>query len=103
MDTLPYNDDDDNVITENNFLQFAILDRGQPLFAQTKTSFRLTTFQKLSFVWGLKLRHNQLFIEQSVFVLSQKVLIAETQLNVLLRDINMLHLIKTTVQQLMFI
>ena len=36
------------------FLEFALFDRGQPLFAQTKTSFRLTTFQKLTFVWGLK-------------------------------------------------
>ena len=32
-----------------------------------KTSFRLTTFQKLLFVWGMKGRHNQQFIEQSVF------------------------------------
>ena len=37
------------------------------------------------------------------FVLSKKVLIAETRLNVLLEDINKLLLIKTTLQQLMFI
>ena len=37
------------------------------------------------------------------FVLSQKVLIAETRLNVFLGDINKLLLIKTTLQQLMFI
>ena len=40
---------------------------------------------------------------QSGFVLSQKVLIAQTQLNVFLGDINELLLIKTTLQQLMFI
>ena len=42
-------------------------------------------------------------ILKSVFVLFQKVLIAETPLNVLLGDIDKLHLIKTTLQQLMFI
>ena len=31
-----------------------LLDRAQLFFAQTKTSFPRTTFQKLSFVWGLK-------------------------------------------------
>ena len=37
------------------------------------------------------------------FVLSQKVIIAQTRINVLLGDINKLLLIKTTLQQLMFI
>ena len=37
------------------------------------------------------------------FVLSQKVLVAQTRLNVLLENINKLLLIKTTLQQLMFI
>ena len=36
------------------FLEFALLNKGQPLLAQTKISYRLTTFQKLAFLWGLK-------------------------------------------------
>ena len=40
------------------FLEFALIDREQSLSAQTKTIFQLTTFQKLSYVWGLKRRHN---------------------------------------------
>ena len=49
------------------------------------------------------MRSQERFIEQSVFVLSQKVLIAQTRLNVLLEDINKLLLIKTNLQQLVFI
>ena len=45
---------------QNIFLKFASLVRGPSLFAQTKTSFRLTTLQKPLFVWGLKC-YNQRF------------------------------------------
>ena len=68
-----------------------------------KTSFRLTTFQKISFVWG----PNYVTINDSLnnlfFVVSQKLLIAETRLNVLLGNTIKLLLIKTSSQQLMFI
>ena len=43
------------------------------------------------------------FIAQFVFVLPQKVLLAQTRLNVLLRDINKALSIKTILQQLIFI
>ena len=35
-------------------LKYALLDVGQPRFAQTKANFRLTTLEKLSFLGGLK-------------------------------------------------
>ena len=82
------------------FLEIALLDRGQPLFAQAKINFRLTTFQKLSFVWV----ENDVTINDSLhnllLVLSPKVLIAQTRLNVFLGDIDKVLSINTTLQQL---
>ena len=49
------------------FSKFALFNRGQPRFAQTKASTQLSTLQKLPLVWDLKRRHNQRFIAQFVF------------------------------------
>ena len=68
-----------------------------------KPAFDLPHFKNLH-LFGVK---NDDTINDSlnnlIFVFSQKVLIAETRLNVLLGDIDRLLLIKTTLQQLMFI
>ena len=73
--------------------------RRQLLFAQTKTSLRLTTLQKLLFVWSLKEVTINDLLHNLFSVLSQKVLIAQTRLNVFTEDNKML-LTKTTLQQL---
>ena len=85
------------------FFKFTFLVRAKPFCAPKKASTRPITLQKILFLFVLKWRHNLHLIAQFVAVISQKLLAVEMRLNAFLRDIIMVILIKTTLQQFMSI
>ena len=85
------------------FLEFAYLTKDNRFSFKRKPASDLLHFKN----FHLFEVYNDVTINDSLnnpfVVSSQKVLIAQTRLNILLGDVNKLLLIKTTLQQLMFI
>ena len=88
---------------KNYFLNLHYLTKDNRFLLKRKPISDLLHF-KIFHLFGVQ---NDVIINDSLnnlfFVIFQKVLIAETRLNVLLENFNKLLLIKTVLQQLMFI